>query len=958
MSQQNLPPSSDAPAASNLSTSPVDAGQLAAETSADFAKAPSSWLTSALLSATRLVLRFPVPTLAISVGLAVACIAYTMGHLGYKSSRLDLLNPKSDYNRLWIEYINEFGDEDDAVIVVEGAGRDQVVPVLEELSTSLGREKQLFHAILHEVDLTKIRAKGLHYLPVDQLQTIDHFLDEALPIAGGDWSRLQVGKLVGGMAQMLQAALAGVQGLDLNFAIGQLDHTVDSLLAQFGTEPHYQSPWPRMPGSLSTLSELGSEYLIAKEGKLGFVLLRIAVGKEEFARGSEAVDALRDLIAETELRHPNVKLGLTGLPIMENDEMRASQSSMFWGSLLSFVGVVIIVIAGFGGLRHALLANLVLLLGTAWAFGYVTLTVGHLNILSVTFTATLIGIGIDYGAYYVSRYMQLLREGVPCEEALLETTRSAGPPIVTGALTTAIAFFSAALTSFTGVAELGIIAGGGLLLCAVAQLFVLPPLIKLVDGTRLGQRLPAPVPVHKWINPLLKFPRVVFCVGLLITLGAGLGVQHLWYDHNLLDMQARGLQSVELERKLLAECDQSVWYALSIADSREQLLERKAKFLERNPDGTQKYPSIERTEEIVSLLPMDEEAKRPIIADIARRLASLPERPPLIAVDTLEELGALLAQVQDTAQRTQNGANTARHLELLRDAMRRLPASECFAKLSQYQQQMAGDLLSRLHTLRSVANPEPPQLTDLPSSLVSRFVGQNGKYLLKIYGRGDIWNMDALSHFVQDVRSVDPRVTGNPLQAYEASREMKVSYQNAALYSMLVILVVLYIDFRNLLHVFLASLPLAMGMIITFGLMGYLNQPLNPANMIALPLLLGMGVDYGVYVVHEFLEQKGRYRMSPATAVGLLVDSLATILGYAGLLIASHQGLQSLGRALTIGVAVCTLTSMILLPALLAWMTRKRPLVPWVGDAVVSYDHDQADLELDDSAAPAIRRAA
>jgi len=907
-------------------------------------------MTSVLLLLTRLVLRFPVPTLALSVGLAVICIIYTIGHLGYKSSRLDLLNPKSDYNRLWIEYINEFGDEDDAVIVVEGAGREQVVPVLEELSASLRREKRLFHAILHEVDLTKIRAKGLHYLPADQLQTIDRFLDEAMPIAGGDWSRLQVGKLVGGLAQMLQAATAGVQGLDLNLALGQLDHTVDSLLAQFGSEPHYLSPWPGMPASLSTLSELGSEYLIAKEGRLGFVLLRISVGKEEFARGSEAVDALRELIAETELRHPNVKLGLTGLPIMENDEMRASQSSMFWGSLLSFFGVVVIVVAGFGGLRHALLANLVLLLGTAWAFGYVTLTVGHLNILSVTFTATLIGIGIDYGAYYISRYMQLLREGMPCEAALLETTRSAGPAIVTGALTTAIAFFSAALTSFTGVAELGIIAGGGLLLCAVAQLFVLPPLIKVVDGSRLGQRQPTPVPVHKWINPLLRFPRVVFCGGLIITVAAGLGIQHLWYDHNLLDMQARGLQSVELERKLLAECDQSVWYALSIANSREELLDRKAKFL--------KLPSVERTEEIVSLLPVDEEVKRPIIADIARRLATLPERPPLIAVDTLDELGALLAQVQDTAQHTHEGANCARHLELLRDAMRRLPASDCYAKLSQFQQQMAGDLLSRLHALRSVANPEPPQLTDLPPSLVSRFVGQNGKYLLKIYGRGDIWNMEALSRFVQDVRTVDPRVTGNPLQAYEASREMQFSYEKAALYSMLVILVVLYIDFRNLLHVFLASLPLALGMIITFGLLGFLNQPLNAANMIALPLLLGMGVDYGVYVVHEFLEQQGRYRMSPATAVGLLVDSLATIIGYAGLLIASHQGLQSLGKSLTIGVAVCTLTSMILLPALLSWMTSKRPLVPWVADAVVSYDHERPDLEPENGDSPPMRRAA
>src|SRR5207249_6591825 len=118
--------------------------------------------------------------------------------------------------------------------------------------------------------------------------------------------------------------------------------------------------------------------------------------------------------------------------IMENDEMRSSQSSMLWASLVSMVGVGLLVVAGFGGARHALLANLILLVGMAWAFGYVTLTVGHLNILSVSFTVTMIGIGIDYGVYYVARYLQLRGENRDCEDALLETARGAGPAITTG----------------------------------------------------------------------------------------------------------------------------------------------------------------------------------------------------------------------------------------------------------------------------------------------------------------------------------------------------------------------------------------------------------------------------------------------------------------------------------------------------------------------------------------------
>ena len=140
-----------------------------------------SWRMSVLMGITRIVLRFPVATVALAIALSGVCFVYSYTHLGYKSSRLDLLNPKSDHNRLWIEYVNEFGDEDDAVIVVEGPGRDQVVPVLVELSQALGREKRLFHAILHEVDLSAIRAKGLHYLPVGELAN-DRSLSRLRPL--------------------------------------------------------------------------------------------------------------------------------------------------------------------------------------------------------------------------------------------------------------------------------------------------------------------------------------------------------------------------------------------------------------------------------------------------------------------------------------------------------------------------------------------------------------------------------------------------------------------------------------------------------------------------------------------------------------------------------------------------------------------------------------------------------
>ncbi len=892
-------------------------------------RADQLFLARPFVWGTRLLLAFPVATIALALGLAGAACYLTATQLGYQTSRLDLLNPKSNYNRLWLEYIKEFGDEDDAVVVVEGQGREQVVPVLEELSRALAQEERLFHAVLHEVDLGKIRSKGLHYLSPDELLGIDHFLNELGPILKGDWSPLSLGNMAGGLAQQMEMTSRDPAASAV--PRDKLQRLSASLNESLGQRRRYQSPWPEMPSSFAILSELNSEYLLTKQGQLGFVLLRLAQGKDDFNHCSEATDALRDLIEQTQARHPDVKIGLTGLPIMENDEMRSSQTSMFWASLVSMVGVSLLFVAGFGGVRHALLANLILLIGMAWSFGYVTLSVGHLNILSVSFTVTLIGIGIDFGVYFVARYLQTRGEGADCESALLETARGAGPAITTGAITTSIAFFAAGFTSFRGVAELGIIAGGGILLCALSELVLLPPCIYLLDRSGWGVSMPRPLAVHRWIAPFVKFPRFTLVLTLAFTAFVSLGLTRLWYDNNLLNMQAQGLESVALERKLLAECNQSVWYALSIADSREELLARKAKFLQ--------LPTVERTEEIVSLLPVDLEVKQPIIRRIQQRLAALPERPPLISVDRPEKLGEVFGRVQELLARTRQDDKCVRQLEVVRDQLRRMPLSDCYAQLSRFQQEMAGDLLSRLHILKTISNPDPPTLTDLPASLVDRFVGQHGRHLLKIYGRGDIWDSAALGRFVKEVRTVDPQVTGNPLQAHEASLEMKHSYQEAAIYSLLVILGVLVLDFKSLNYAILAALPLGVGVLQMFGILGMLDIALNPANLIALPLILGIGVDYGVHIVHEFREQQGPYRISAGTAVAVLVDALTTLVGFGSLMIATHQGLQSLGRVLTLGVTCCLFTSLIMLPALLTWITRNRRVVR-VAQPIDTYDRE------------------
>jgi hypothetical protein len=261
----------------------------------------------------------------------------------------------------------------------------------------------------------------------------------------------------------------------------------------------------------------------------------------------------------------------------------------------------------------------------------------------------------------------------------------------------------------------------------------------------------------------------------------------------------------------------------------------------------------------------------------------------------------------------------ARALAQLRDLVRSLPAKEYNSRLSAFQQAMAADVLGRLAALAAVANPEPPELADLPEGLVNRFVGKHGCYAMQIYTKADIWNMDAMEKFVREVRSIDRDVTGNPLQIYEASRQMKTTYEKGALYAVLAVLAVVYLDFRNLRLSLLALLPLAASKLQLFGLMGWLGIPLNPANMIVLPLILGVGVDNGVHIVHDYLRERvpGRpYRISASTGAAIVINTLQNIVGFGGLMIASHRGLHSLGRVLTLGMACCLISGLVM-PALL-----------------------------------------
>jgi len=296
--------------------------------------------------------------------------------------------------------------------------------------------------------------------------------------------------------------------------------------------------------------------------------------------------------------------------------------------------------------------------------------------------------------------------------------------------------------------------------------------------------------------------------------------------------------------------------------------------------------------------------------------------------------------------------------------------------LGEFEYRMAYALLAQMQALEAASNPEPVALSDLPAELRTRFVSPDGKWLLQIFPKDQIWDMGPLERFVTDVRTVDPEVTGTPLQNFEATRQIKTSYEICAGYALLVILLVLQVDFMDKRHVpmmllpplavvlgvaailqaqdlhgyllwmvagytvgyfiiaffldrssvwdsLLAIAPPGLGLGLALGVLGALGIPLNPANLIILPLILGIGVDHGVHVIHDYHSKPNQiYTISPSTLTAILLCTATTMVGFGSMMIAAHQGLYSLGAVLTIGVACCTFVALVPLPAVLAMISR------------------------------------
>lgn len=937
-----------------------------------------------LRSVTRFVSR--KPGLTLSMVLLVSCLAigFTVQYIDFKTERSDLIDQRAEFHRRWMDYTKSFGEASDIVLVVESKDKARVREALNALGTQLKADSDHFTNVLYRIDVKSLRSKGLQFLTPEELVASSRNLDQLRSTTGGQWNNLKLDSLFNGLARQVQYSRSQNANTNSNDLMARADGLASSMNHYINNPKDFQSPWPMLmpvdPMLVGGTSD-GSRYLTNSDGTLGFLKVRAVVEKGSFSGSGEAIEQLRTLAAETSEKYPKVSVGLTGIPVLEYDEMQRSQKDMTLASGISILGVGLIMFLGFRGFRHPGLAIAMLLISMTWAFGYTTLVIGHLNILSVSFAAILIGLGIDFAIHYLTRYLELRHEGEHLRLALLKSSSSVGTGIVTAAVTTALAFFCASFTSFLGIAELGIIAGGGILLCAVATFVVLPALIALADRRVEPQKLPTPFQAN-WLRTLTtRFPRLVLLGSLAVIVGLGSQMfeysngeikPRISYDYNLLNLQAKGIDSVELQERVFEKADHSLLFGVAMADSEQEARDLSRKFEELS--------TVHHVECLASKLPSHSlSATSPYIREIQSKLSYLPSQPARTGSVDPNAVGSAIDRLyrQLREHRHDDAVKIAGKFDQFLDQFETLTLSRQASFLRAFQYRATQSLLNDLKAMAQATSLVPYKHRDLPRELTSRYYSRkDGKWLLQIYPKEQIWDVEPLAQFVEEVRTVDPFVTGTPFQNYEASRQIKLSYQDASIYALAVICLVLLIDFvktehkwlvlippmivivftaamlntrrteinilvllavyvamsatiaalidfRNFRDALLAMVPPVLGLVVLFGILGLAGVDLNPANLIVLPLVLGIGVDDGVHVIHDFRSQRGEYRTSASTMNAIMLTSLTSMVGFGSMMIAAHRGLYSVGLVLVIGVGSCLFVSLVLLPAVLCSFSNK-----------------------------------
>jgi len=856
------------------------------------------------------VARRPALTLLASALVTALLGAYAAVRLGVNADPKALIARRLPFQQRQRELAETFHTLTDGILVIVDADSPVVAGrAAEALAGRLATRTDLFSQIDVPGGGPFFARNALLYLDAARLEDLTNRLARVQPFL----AELARDQSLVGISTLLRDALAMQRdGTDVGLDLGTaLDRITAAVNATTDRRPAID-PWGT--------ALLGGA--LPAEARRRVVALRPRLDYGSLLNAAPHVAAIREAARALELTpERGIRVRVTGEPVLNYEELLAIGKEMRVVAVASLVLFTAVVLLAFRSARVVLAIVASLVASLLWCNAFAAATVGSLNQISATFNILIIGLGGELEIHVCARYLELSGLGRSRREALIETARSVGPSLFSSACTTSIGFFIFMLTDFAGVAQLGLISGAGMFLSLASSFTLIPAVLALGGPPRVRPAGAVPRLMAALEHLPLRFAAPVRVAAVVVAIAAVALLPHIRFDYNLLKLRDPGTESVQAFNDLLSGTDSTPWTIDVIAPDLASARDLSGRLAALDV--------VQRVRTLEDYVPADQDEKRDILETASYFVPE--EFGPSAHPDAASQREALAALAAEAARVARTAGALAPAADRLHRALARFDASlrsepSSAAALDRLAANVVGSLPEQLRELRPLLTPERVTLGSLPRDLAMQMSAPDGRARIQVYPREDLSDSVTLERFVDGVRAVAPAAAGGAVWMIEWGRVTWHAMTLALTIGMVCMVGFLVLLWRNVWDTILAFFPLALAALVTCASLVVFGQPFNFTNVIVLPMLVGMGVDNGVHLVH-------RHRTAPdeidvlasSTARAVFFAAVTTILTFGSLGFASHRGLAAFGQMLTLGVFVTLVCYVVVLPAVLEWDDRRSP---------------------------------
>jgi hopanoid biosynthesis associated RND transporter like protein HpnN len=836
--------------------------------------------------------------------LTLLSVLYAGAHLGVTTDTDTMFSPRLAWRQAAMAFDRAFPQFNNLLVVVINAREpEEADATAAALTARLRADPALFHDVTRPDNSPYLEKEGLLFLPVPKLTALMNSTIDAQPF---------IGQLVADpSARGLFSALALI-GLGAQKGMGNLTPYLPALDAFHRALAGSLAGHPQ-PLSWETLLGGG---LAKLAGQYRFVLVHPKLDYGALEPGGTATRAIRTIAAGLPfVRAGDARVRITGQIALSDEEFASVAEGMLVGLIGSVALITLWLFLAVRTWRLIVPILMTLTLGLALTLLFASVAVGTLNLVSVGFGVLFVGIAVDFSIQFCVRYRERRFEYADPAEAMAQTAGRVGEQILVAAVATAAGFLAFVPTAFSGVAELGLIAGIGMLIAFTCTIGFLPAAITLFrppgEAGMVGFAWAVP------LDPLIRrWRRVVLAGFAVVALAGAVLAPRIGFDSNPLDTKNPHTEAMRTLKDLMGSPLTNP-FTIDVmtpnATAAAALAGRLA------PLST-----VDDVRSIASFVPTEQKKKLAIIADAASILGPtlLPLSPVVPATAGQIRLAARTALAQIDAAGSRIAPDSP--LRAIAEDLRRLVAAPD-AVVMATNAALTRFLPDELDRLRTALSAAPVTAADIPPAIRRDWVLPDGRARVQVTPKVAVSRTSAGLHdFVRQVLAVAPDAGGPAVTVVATARTIIDAFRSAALYALAAITVILVLALRRLRDVALVLAPLLLSALMTLLVAVLLPLPLNYANIIALPLLLGVGVAFNIYFVMNW--RAGRHAvLGSATARAIVFSALTTGTAFGSLALSHHPGTASMGELLLISLACTLVASLVFVPALLASVRRTGP---------------------------------